>query len=83
VYGGVGGYPEMTMPVPLSSLENSGSLTGHILAQGWNDTPHTERRSGTRVVIVMILVLLGLIGLSVLFLFTAGDAFTRMFTGLL
>jgi hypothetical protein len=30
----------------------------------------------------MLLVLLGLVGISLLFLFTAGDAFTRLFRGL-
>jgi hypothetical protein len=83
VYGGTGGYPEMAMPVPVSSLENSGSLTGHILAQGWSDTPYAPSRGNAKVVVVMLLVLLGLVGMSLLFLFTAGDAFTRMFSGLL
>ena len=82
VYGGAGAYPEMTMRVPASSLESSGSLTGHILAQGWVDTPHTRRRGNTKTVVVMLLVLAGMIGLSVLFLFTAGDAISRFFMGL-
>jgi hypothetical protein len=82
VYGGAGAYPEMTMPVPASSLESSGSLTGHILAQGWVDTPHTRRRGNTKTVVVMLLVLGGMIGVSVLFLFTAGDAISRFFMGL-
>jgi hypothetical protein len=82
VYGGTGGYPEMTMPVQMSFLENSGSLTGHILAQGWSDTPQRRRRGNTKVVMIMVLVLLGLVGMSLLFLFTAGDAFTRLFQGL-
>ncbi len=82
VYGGAGAYPEMTMRVPASSLESSGSLTGHILAQGWVDTPHNRRRGNTKTVVVMLLVLAGMIGVSVLFLFTAGDAISRFFMGL-
>jgi hypothetical protein len=82
VYGRTGGFPEMTMPVTMNSMENSGSLTGHILAQGWSDTPQPRRRGGTKVVVAMLLVLLGLVGMSLLFLLTAGDAFTRLFRGL-
>jgi hypothetical protein len=82
VYGGSGGFPEMTMQVPVSSLENSGSLTGHILAQGWSDTPQSPARGNMKVVVIMLLVLLGLVGMSLLFLFTAGDAFTSFFQGI-
>jgi hypothetical protein len=85
VYGASGGFPavDMTMPVQMSSVENSGSLTGHILAQGWTDTPHARNRSNTKVVIVMLIVLCSLVGMSLLFLFTAGDAFTKMLSGFL
>jgi hypothetical protein len=72
----------MTMPVQMSSLENSGSLTGHILAQGWSDTPQSRPRGNMKVVVIMLLVLLGLVGMSLLFLFTAGDAFTSFFQGI-
>ena len=41
VYGGMGqafGAGDLTMAVPTqASTENTGSLTGHILAQGWSD----------------------------------------------
>jgi hypothetical protein len=48
------------------SLEASGSLTGHILAQGRPDTPE-ERSGGSRAVIIImvvvgILVVAGLAG---------------------
>lgn len=79
-----GNAADMTMPVPMNfnaAMENSGSLTGHILAQGWDRGVDTNRRSNVKVGIAMLLVLLFLVGVSVLFLFTAGDAFTDMLNG--
>jgi hypothetical protein len=64
-------------------LENSGSLTGHILSQGWDQGPDTGRRSNMKVAIAMLVVLLALIGISLLFLATAGSAFNDMITGVL
>jgi hypothetical protein len=77
---------DMTMPVPMNfnpAVENSGSLTGHILAQGWDRGVDTNRRSNVKVGIAMLAVLLFLVGVSALFLFTAGDAFTDMLDGVL
>ena len=71
----------MTMPVTMNAIDNSGSLTGHILAQGWDRGEDTGRRSNTKVGIAMLVVLLVLVGMSLLFLFTAGDAFTDMVNG--
>jgi hypothetical protein len=83
VYGGMGADSpiDMTMPVSMNAVENSGSLTGHILAQGWAETHDTHRRSNTKVVVAMLIVLLALVGVSLLFLFTAGSAFTDMIHG--
>ncbi|MFB9357526.1 hypothetical protein [Actinoplanes nipponensis] len=83
VYGGLADYApaDMTMPVTINPVENSGSLTGHILAQGWRDGPDTQRRSNVKVVVAMLVVLLVLVGVSVLFLFTVGDAFSDMVGG--
>jgi hypothetical protein len=86
VYGGVGNQSpiDMTMPVSMNpAVENSGSLTGHILAQGWDFGADTGRRSNMKVGIAMLVVLLVLVGVSVLFLFTAGEAFTDMLNGVL
>jgi hypothetical protein len=86
-----GGYPsignsqpsiDMTMPVSMDPVENSGSLTGHILAQGWHDGPVDQRRSNFKVVIAMLAVLGLLVTISLVFVFTAGDAFTDMVKGL-
>ena len=68
----------MTMPVTMNAIENSGSLTGHILAQGWDRGVDTNRRSNVKVALAMLAVLVFLVGVSLLFLFTAGDAFTDM-----
>jgi hypothetical protein len=83
VYGGLADYApvDMTMPVMVNPVENSGSLTGHILAQGWRDGADTQRRSNVKVAVAMLLVLLVLVGVSVLFLFTVGDAFSDMIGG--
>jgi hypothetical protein len=83
VYGGLADYApaDMTMPVNVNPVENSGSLTGHILAQGWRDGPENQRRSNVKVVVAMLVVLLVLVGVSLLFLFTVGDAFSDMIGG--
>jgi hypothetical protein len=78
VYGGHQSAIDMTMPVTMNPVENSGSLTGHILSQGWDRGVDTPRRSNLKVGIAMLVVLLVLVGVSLLFLFTAGDAFTDM-----
>jgi hypothetical protein len=83
VYG-AGGYSaiDMTMPVSTNPVENSGSLTGHILAQGWHDEIVDRRRSNLKVVIAMLVVLGLLVTVSLVFLFTAGNAFTDMLRNL-
>ncbi|PRY29355.1 hypothetical protein [Pseudosporangium ferrugineum] len=83
VYGGLADYApaDMTMPVMMNSVENSGSLTGHILAQGWRDGPEMQRRSNVKVIVAMLVVLGLLVGVSLLFVFTVGDAFSDMIGG--
>ncbi len=83
IYGGpVAHSPiDMTMPVSMSAMENSGSLTGHILAQGWDQGADTARRSNVKVAIAMLVVLLFLVGISLLFLATAGTAFSDWIHG--
>ncbi|MEV6305065.1 hypothetical protein AB0M02_37025 [Actinoplanes sp. NPDC051861] len=87
-----GGYPSIPAPTPSPSidmtmpvsdpLENSGSLTGHILAQGWHDAPVEQRRSNLKVVVAMLAVLALLVTVSLIFVFTAGDTFTDMINNL-
>jgi hypothetical protein len=75
------GSIDSTMPVSTNPVENSGSLTGHILAQGWHDEASDRRRSNVKVAIAMLVVLGLLVTVSLVFLFTAGDAFTNMVKG--
>jgi hypothetical protein len=84
IYGGSPSQSaiDMTMPVTMNPLENSGSLTGHILAQGWDQGRDTRRRSNVKVGISMLLVLLALVGVSLLFLATAGTAFSDWIHGI-
>ncbi|MEU4622392.1 hypothetical protein AB0G04_20795 [Actinoplanes sp. NPDC023801] len=78
-----GGYPAIDMTMPVSDpVENSGSLTGHILAQGWYDAPVDQRSSNLKVVIAMLVVLGLLVTVSLVFVFTAGDAFTDFLSNL-
>ncbi|WP_203785212.1 hypothetical protein [Paractinoplanes rishiriensis] len=81
---GTGGYAtiDTTMPVSTNAVENSGSLTGHILAQGWRDEIVDRRRSNLKVAIAMLVVLGLLVTVSVVFLLTAGDAFREMIEGM-
>jgi hypothetical protein len=93
VYGGVGTEQapyggmaaespiDMTMPVSMNAIENSGSLTGHILAQGWDHGSDDTRRSNVKVGIAMLVVLVVLGVVSLVFLLTAGSAFSDMIHG--
>jgi hypothetical protein len=83
VYG-TGGYMtiDTTMPFSTNAVENSGSLTGHILAQGWRDEIVDRRRSNLKVAIAMLVVLGLLVTVSVVFLLTAGNAFNDMISGM-
>jgi hypothetical protein len=73
---------DMTMPVSMNPVENSGSLTGHILSQGWDQGADTGRRSNAKVAIAMLIVLVALVGISLLFLATAGSAFSDWINGI-
>ncbi|WP_406074272.1 hypothetical protein [Micromonospora sp. NBC_01638] len=73
VYGSGEGPGFTTIAMPANAVENSGSLTGHILAQGWADTP-AERSGNTRVMIVLAAALGLLVAISVLVVVLAGDA---------
>jgi hypothetical protein len=81
---GTGGYDviDATMPVSTNPVENSGSLTGHILAQGWRDEIVDRRRSNLKVAVAMLVVLGLLVTVSLVFLLTAGSAFTDMVSGM-
>ncbi|HEY0001376.1 MAG TPA: hypothetical protein VGB74_13035 [Actinoplanes sp.] len=81
---GAGGYDVINMTMPFTtnpSVENSGSLTGHILAQGWRDEVVDRRRNNVKVAVAMLVVLGLLVTVSLVFLLTAGTAFTDMVSG--
>ncbi|MCY1137331.1 hypothetical protein OWR29_04910 [Actinoplanes sp. Pm04-4] len=82
VYG-TGGYEtiDATMPVSTNPVENSGSLTGHILAQGWRDEVIDRRRGNLKVAVAMLVVLGLLVTVSVVFLLTAGSSFSDWLGG--
>ncbi|RAO49050.1 hypothetical protein [Micromonospora saelicesensis] len=73
VYGNGEGAGFTTVAIPANAVETSGSLTGHILAQGWSDTP-AERSSNARVMIVLAAALGLLVAISVMVVLLAGDA---------
>ncbi|MGV9808608.1 hypothetical protein ACWDSE_23770, partial [Micromonospora chersina] len=74
-YGGTDGPGFATVALPQGSpLENSGSLTGHILAQGWAEDAPATRSSNTKVVIVLAAALALLIAISLVVVFLANDA---------
>ncbi|TDC64930.1 hypothetical protein E1258_07130 [Micromonospora sp. KC207] len=82
VYGTDGpGFATVALPTG-DQLDNSGSLTGHILAQGWTDAP-TARSSTARVVIVMAASLGLLVAIGVLVVLLAGNAMDGLVGGLL
>jgi len=83
VYG-TGGYQtiDTTMPVSMNPGETSGSLTGHILAQGWRDEVVDRRRGNMKVAIAMLVVLGLLVTVSVVFLLTAGNSFSDWIGGI-
>jgi hypothetical protein len=76
------GSIDMTMPVSTNPVENSGSLTGHILAQGWREEVTDRRRNNIKVAIAMLVVLGLLVTVSLVFLLTAGNAFGGALKGI-
>jgi len=81
VYSGGRDLPERTSALPFA-LEVSGSLTGHILAQGEAD----ERRTGwrtARVVLILLLVVAILVAVGFGVAIVAGDAVTDFFNGII
>ncbi|MBQ1051578.1 hypothetical protein KBX50_24290 [Micromonospora sp. C51] len=71
-----------TVAFPAGEQETSGSLTGHILAQGWADTAAERSRSTLRVVILMAVALGVLVAISVMVVLFANDALPSASSGL-
>ncbi|WP_247685259.1 hypothetical protein [Micromonospora sp. C31] len=84
IYGaGTEGPGFSTVSIPSNPMENSGSLTGHILAQGWTETPTEERSSTTKVVVVLAASLGLLVAISVLVVLLANDTVGGLVGGVL
>ncbi|GGM67850.1 hypothetical protein GCM10011608_61330 [Micromonospora sonchi] len=77
-YGDPAGSATVAFP---AGEENSGSLTGHILAQGWAETTGERSTSTLRVVIVMAVALGLLVAFSVLVVLLANDALSSVASG--
>ncbi|MEU7762857.1 hypothetical protein AB0B08_28245, partial [Micromonospora aurantiaca] len=78
-YGGTDGPGFATVSFPQGNpLENSGSLTGHILAQGWSEEGPAARGGNTKVFIVLAVALTMLIAISLLVVFLANDALSGL-----
>ncbi|MFK3981624.1 hypothetical protein ACI2K4_14745 [Micromonospora sp. NPDC050397] len=85
VYGGPGATAPAEMTVAITTgnpVENTGSLTGHILAQGWADTPTGSAGTG-KMIGVLAAGLAVLVAIGLLVVFAAGDTFSSLFGGLL
>ncbi|MER7419027.1 hypothetical protein ABT346_19960 [Micromonospora peucetia] len=84
LYGaGTEGPGFSTVALPDNPVENSGSLTGHILAQGWTETPTEERSSTTKVVVVLAASLGLLVAIGVLVVLLANDTVGGLVDGVL
>ncbi|QGL50386.1 hypothetical protein GCE86_27230 [Micromonospora terminaliae] len=78
-YGGTEGPGFATVSFPQGNpLENSGSLTGHILAQGWSEDAPATRSRNTRVVLVLAGALALLVAISLVVVFLANDALSGL-----
>ncbi|MGC1211051.1 MAG: hypothetical protein WA890_07285, partial [Micromonospora sp.] len=82
-YGGTDGPGFTTVSLPGNPAENTGSLTGHILAQGWAEDSRATRSSTTRVVIVLAAALGLLVAISVVVVLLADDAMSGLTGNLL
>jgi hypothetical protein len=83
VYGGPGQrghHPAAAVPGP-STLENSGSLTGHILAHGTPDV--AEQKSRTKVIVIMAVIAASLIAVGLVASGFLGESVRAVFGGLL
>lgn len=78
VYGqNVAGPTEKPVPTD-HPMEHTGSLTGHILAQGWPDTPASDRNT-TRVVIALVISLAALVAVGLLVVLIGGGIIRDIF----
>ncbi|WP_019869623.1 hypothetical protein [Salinispora oceanensis] len=63
-------------------MENSGSLTGHILAQGRTEASNEQRSSNTRVLVALAASLALLVAIGVVAVLIANSALDGAFESL-
>jgi hypothetical protein len=68
----------VAFPMRGDPVENSGSLTGHILAQGWADTP-TPKDSTAKMVVALLVGLGILVAVGLIVVFVAGNSLSKLF----
>lgn len=66
-----------------SPVEQTGSLTGHILSQGRSEEPTNSRGNTAKVVVVLVIGLSILITVGLIVVLGAGDIFGSLFDGLI
>jgi hypothetical protein len=76
------GHLTVSLPVRRAT-ENTGSLTGHILAQGWSDETPAPRGTGVRIALALAIGLGVLIVIGLLVVVGFGGVFGTLMGGLL
>ncbi|NYT96808.1 hypothetical protein [Salinispora sp. H7-4] len=71
-----------TVVFPVNPVENSGSLTGHILAQGRTEISNEQRSSNTRVLVALAASLALLVTIGVVVVLIANNALDGAFQNL-
>ncbi|WP_238323902.1 hypothetical protein [Salinispora pacifica] len=71
-----------TVAFPVNPVENSGSLTGHILAQGRTEISNEQRPSNTRVLAALAASLALLVAIGVVVVLIANNALDGAFENL-
>ncbi len=71
-----------TVAFPVNPVENSGSLTGHILAQGRTEASNEQRSSNTRVLVALAASLALLVAIGLVVVLIANSALDGAFESL-
>lgn len=81
VYGQPSGGADQTrvLAYTYNPMEHTGSLTGHILAQGLPDSPAASGRDTTRVVVALAISLAALVAVGLLVVLIGGGIIRDVF----
>jgi len=72
-----------TSPPSRRDVESTGSLTGHILAQGWSDETAPTHSTTARLILALLVGLGVLVTIGLLVIAGVGGVFGTLFGGLL